>query len=168
MSSLLNPVWYIEFSSSSIKKSYIMFSNSYRPRPEVEFPWGSMSTIRVFLPLRANAELKFMTVVLFPTPPFWLKTVITTDIFLPHFYIINNIMFLYYFKDKQKNKLQKFFEAYALRRALLFLFSFLFLCSTWSIFYFLFYFSLKWWFSRLSSSSRIFFVCGFYFFIKII
>lgn len=43
-----------------------------RPKPLVEFPWGSVSTKRTLTSFAASDAARFMAVVVFPTPPFWL------------------------------------------------------------------------------------------------
>src|SRR5688572_22567760 len=42
--------------------------------PKRTEPWGSVSTMRVLRPRRANAAARFTAVVVLPTPPFWLTT----------------------------------------------------------------------------------------------
>src|SRR5688500_2607754 len=44
------------------------------PMPKRTEPWGSVSTMRVLRPRRANAAARFTAVVVLPTPPFWLTT----------------------------------------------------------------------------------------------
>src|ERR1035437_875963 len=43
-----------------------------RPKPLVAFPWGSRSTTRTASPARARYVARLTTVVVLPTPPFWL------------------------------------------------------------------------------------------------
>src|ERR1017187_2972704 len=47
------------------------------PRPEVALAWGSQSMTRTRLPLSARMAAMLMTVVVLPTPPFWLATAMT-------------------------------------------------------------------------------------------
>src|SRR5437867_10316287 len=42
------------------------------PRALVALPWGSMSTTRTRLPARTSSAARLTTVVVLPTPPFWL------------------------------------------------------------------------------------------------
>src|SRR5215831_9404667 len=44
------------------------------PRPLVLFDCGSRSITRTWAPRSASAAPRFMTVVVFPTPPFWFAT----------------------------------------------------------------------------------------------
>ena len=44
--------------------------------PLVEFAWGSQSISRTFFSITARDAAKFMAVVVFPTPPFWLAMAI--------------------------------------------------------------------------------------------
>ena len=46
------------------------------PTPEEAFAWGSESMIKTFFSRIAKEAARFMAVVVFPTPPFWLATVI--------------------------------------------------------------------------------------------
>ena len=47
------------------------------PTAEVAFACGSKSTIKTLFPVSARHVAIFTTVVVFPTPPFWLATVMT-------------------------------------------------------------------------------------------
>src|SRR5215210_7334074 len=50
------------------------------PKPLVAFPWGSISTIRIFSPNPARYAARLIAVVLFPTPPFWFTMATTVAI----------------------------------------------------------------------------------------
>ena len=56
--------------------SYIVLLSSLldKPKPVVAFPWGSKSITRIFLPWNESAVARLITVVVFPTPPFWFIT----------------------------------------------------------------------------------------------
>src|SRR5690606_36140280 len=45
------------------------------PSPVLALPCGSRSPIRTRSPIAASAVARLMAVVVFPTPPFWLATV---------------------------------------------------------------------------------------------
>jgi hypothetical protein len=47
------------------------------PSPDVEFPCGSVSMIRMSCSARAREAARLIAVVVFPTPPFWLTIEIT-------------------------------------------------------------------------------------------
>src|SRR6478752_2047689 len=47
-------------------------SSRSMPKPLVALPWGSRSTTSTRSPRRANEVPRFTTVVVLPTPPFWL------------------------------------------------------------------------------------------------
>ena len=51
-------------------------------------PWGSKSIKSVFFPSLPNADDKFILVVVFPTPPFWLTSEIIEAIYIPPLFII--------------------------------------------------------------------------------
>src|SRR5262249_46230925 len=44
----------------------------FTPRPVVALPWGSRSTRSVGRSASASPAARFIAVVVFPTPPFWL------------------------------------------------------------------------------------------------
>ena len=48
------------------------------PLPIVAFPWGSASTSSTRWPAAARDAARFTLVVVFPTPPFWLATAMTS------------------------------------------------------------------------------------------
>src|SRR5659263_707014 len=53
------------------------------PTPLVALPCGSMSTIRTLLPIEARLALRFMAVVVLPTPPFWFVIAMARAIHTP-------------------------------------------------------------------------------------
>src|SRR3954454_11873418 len=53
-----------------------------RPMALVRLPWGSTSTRRTRCSARARDAARLMVVVVLPTPPFWLVTARTRDMFL--------------------------------------------------------------------------------------
>ena len=60
------------FSLRFIMMSYSDFSHFELPEVTeiVLWAWGSVSTSRTFLPIRASAAVTLMDVVVLPTPPF--------------------------------------------------------------------------------------------------
>src|ERR1700677_4222 len=50
------------------------------PKPVVVLPWGSASTTNTRRSLAAREAPRFMAVVVFPTPPFWLVIAMTLAI----------------------------------------------------------------------------------------
>src|SRR6266540_6366726 len=53
----------------------------WNPTPLLAFPWGSTSRRRTILPARQRLPARLTTVVVLPTPPFWLATVMATPMF---------------------------------------------------------------------------------------
>ena len=47
------------------------------PNPVVALPWGSRSITKIFFPFFAKAVARFITVVVFPTPPFDLLQILS-------------------------------------------------------------------------------------------
>ena len=57
-----------------------------RPNPVVALPCGSKSMTKIFFPWKESAVARLITVVVFPTPPFWLITEIICVFFNLFFY----------------------------------------------------------------------------------
>ena len=51
----------------------------FSPRPDEQLAWGSRSMTSTDSSYAASAAARFMTVVVLPTPPFWLVTATTSD-----------------------------------------------------------------------------------------
>ena len=64
---------------SPFSRSYVVavLAEGSKPRPVLAFPWASASTTRTLCPVAAKAVARLMTVVVLPTPPFWLATATT-------------------------------------------------------------------------------------------
>src|SRR5574344_948221 len=63
------------------------------PKPLVLLPCGSLSNSNTFLPISARQDAKFIHVVVFPTPPFWLATAITfPPLFTPFIFFFISII----------------------------------------------------------------------------
>jgi hypothetical protein len=75
LSGTVTTVWAIGVSSMSTSYTPGLSVRLDTPSPVVALPCGSRSTTRTLLPSSPRAAARFTTVVVLPTPPFWLATV---------------------------------------------------------------------------------------------